>query len=241
MLTFIMVIVIGLFVLYFIIAPLLTKFNVKHKVPPNIFHSDIDLCPPEVKQHMEEMSAKAEQLGFSNAVDLRLIERNNTIYLRLLANKKERDTAAILYAVTKVRDKELIMKSIEFCTDFSDGVEVNTRNTTSPHVFPHLENKIIRDYPKVHDLYQLYEFHRQEVPKYGGYSSKILPPEGQEQEELIKSISKDFKRYADVGYLTFNENSSEYVPTWKGAFLMTYKFIATKIGLRTILGIPDKK
>ncbi len=239
MLTFLLYMILGLCLLFLLIAPIAVRFATSNTVPPDISPMDILNSPAEIRNYLEEQSVKAEQMDFTGMTDLKWLSRDSTIYLRLMLNRRERDGIGIAYGVNRARNKNIILKSIAFSTEFSNGIEICTRNSNSRNVFPDRKNKIVRDFPKVKDLYELYELHQEGIMQYG-CTPKIIPPEGRELEDFIQSISREYEQNAEVGYMYYDKSKSAYRPTWRGAFSMTYKLLASKVGLKTMFGIVDK-
>ena len=114
-------------------------------------------------------------------------------------------------------------KYVEFCTVMTDGNEVCTNNSSVISSFRTVPEKTVLQFPQVDDPVRLYTIHEKLLPQYANVVGKQLPLKGNEVEALCDSMAADCARQIETGYLYVDETGECYRPTWKGAFLMTWK------------------
>ena len=67
--------------------------------------------------------------------------------------------------------------------------------------------------------------HRAALEDFAPGRKGTLPAPGEERSKLAESMTKELTAAADAGHMYLDHASDVYRPTWKGAFLMTWKCI----------------
>jgi hypothetical protein len=119
------------------------------------------------------------------------------------------------------RDQTLI----EFSTKFADGRELNVNNF-GLGVFAPVPGKIIERFPAVTDPASLCRISRGLIRRhYGGVN--VTPPDdrGDPAGYLTAAMRRELTNQVATGYFRWDEASQAFRPTWKGAFLMTWKLL----------------
>jgi hypothetical protein len=212
----------------FVVVPIVVLFIFRMPARPEFSSIAPGGYPVGVLDFFNQNSSALEREGFSmvgDAVQTGFLP-NVTTYIRLMVNRQAGDSAMCAWAETKVGDTKKTHKYVEFCTEFSSNKEVNTNNSSTPPAFKNIPEKLLFQFPQIHDVHQLYEIHNRETANFTDrFTRKVLPPQGREIEHLSTSMTKDLDRQVRTGYLFFDRSANVYRPTFKGAFLMTMNSI----------------
>jgi hypothetical protein len=111
----------------------------------------------------------------------------------------------------------------EFCRKFADGSELNTNNLSLPRVLARHPSRLEFRCPGFDSAQQLWELHQKLVGKEKKFSQPCLSPEGTEIEAFCADYGDQVETQARMGYLARDGSTHNYRPTWKGAFLMTWR------------------
>lgn len=212
----------------FVVVPVVVLFTFRMPARPEFSPLAPGGYPAGALDYFNRNSSDLEREGFSvigDAVQTGFVP-NVTTYIRLLVNRKAGDAAMCAWAETQVGHTKKTHKYVEFCTEFSSNIEINTNNSRTPPAFKNIPEKKLFQFPQIQDIHQLYEIHKRETANFTDrFTRKVLPPQGREIEHLSTSMTKDLDRQVKTGYLFFDRSANVYRPTPKGAFLMTMNSI----------------
>ena len=114
--------------------------------------------------------------------------------------------------------------SIYFATKFADGRVAETANSGHVNPFPPIAGQELRQFPGVGDPKSLYQIHRLlTVPM--GSTPRAFPAPGEEAEFLSNSLANFYRTHVGTGYLQEVDPDWIYRPTFKGAYLMTWRIL----------------
>jgi hypothetical protein len=107
---------------------------------------------------------------------------------------------------------------LEFCTQTSDGISLETSSNGILPLAP--ENPEIRvfRFPEISEIAELHRVHRQIVAKYADNAWIQPEPQSCQIERITRTIENYGPRLCKLGYLRSEGNGESYGFTWKGAF-----------------------
>jgi hypothetical protein len=151
-----------------------------------------------------------EATGHSRATGkITLMEKTQTLYVaKILVTK-----------AGKTRHVTLL-----FQARFEDGTEINTANNQVTAGLPPLPECTTLWLPRVRDAKELYRIHF-EFTNGLRTSKKRLSIGNDPLSLLVATRTRMLDHFVETGYYHFDEQRSVYRPTWKGAFLMSWRQI----------------
>ena len=166
-----------------------------------------------------------ETLGFSLIGHLSSsnTERTHAV-LTLLVNRASQTTALVtsVASLTPGTTRPSV-NYVEFSTDFDDGSQIDTANSSSVKVFYEVPERLALKVPHLKDVGRLYRVHSYLVGQRGGRS--VLAQPGSEVEHLRASSRKSLARQAELGYYVLDEATQRYRHTWRGAIRSTWRLL----------------
>ena len=148
---------------------------------------------------------------------------NVKTYLALLENRAENDLA-IAIGMFSTQGGALAAQSlhVEFSNLFEDDSSVSTNNSPQLMVTAPLPRRTVGLFPFEKDPRRLYAIHRKLLERHGGTKQPSPAREGLVQ-YLVASVQREHRAQEEAGY--FRLSGENFVPTLKGAFLMTWKLL----------------
>lgn len=145
-----------------------------------------------------------------------------SVAVRLYEESKALDYGVALLVLAKVPGlaQEVHQSVIEFSTRLETGETIDTTNRDNADPFPQPESKDVFRCPILEDPGDLYQVHRARLDG-RRLTEKTRIEEGEEAEAISKSMAEEVEWAARLGY--FSLSGENYVPTWKGALLMTWR------------------
>jgi hypothetical protein len=216
----IIILCLQLFLQYFI-APIVIYFTNYQLAHPRFMPFEIEYAGRQLPDSYYQQIDSLKSLGFSPVAHLYSEGQvpNITLFLSLFINPYQKDRA-ILAQIKSKSGAGAFEHYIEFSTNFADGSELNTLNSQLPSTLSPLPEKEIYRLRKVKDPQALYKIHRHLLEKRPRAAS-ILPPIGEEVNDLCQSMKQDLNRQVDMGNYYLDSTSQKYRPTLKGAFIQT--------------------
>ncbi len=160
---------------------------------------------------------------------------NQRILFALAVNRKNRDMAMSVFATAGTETKPVEVRYTEFCTVFADSTELNTNSNPQPDVLKQFPDKKVFSFPRVKDPHHLYNLHRRLLARFALGKEAVLPPKDTEVVAVQMSAARFFSRQIKAGYFQTDKSGEIMRPTWKGAFLMTWKLVWPVGSIRNIL------
>lgn len=167
-----------------------------------------------------------EGLGFS--LVRHLVSRPDQTQLRmlvsLLINQETKAMATIVSISVPAGTKRITNDFMEFSTEFEDGFEVNTLNSSTVNVFHWVPERAIVKVPQVKDVSDLCLVHSHMVAQQANRRA-VLPPEGHEVEHFRASFEKCMAQQVARGYFFLDGSNQRYRHTWVGAIRSTWRLL----------------
>jgi hypothetical protein len=211
--------------LQYLIAPIVIYFTNYHQAHPHFIPFEIDFATRQLPAGYFQSIDSLRALGFSPVAHLYSEgqTRKTTLFLTLFINPIEKDAAVVTHMNCQIGAGASSLY-VEFCTSFADRSELNTLNSQFPGIFNPIAGKEIYRLRKVNDPRMLYRIHKFILAK-KTRAARLLPAPGDEVNELCRSMIRDMNRQVETGYYYLDSTSGKYRPTWKGAFLHTWKLV----------------
>ena len=220
----IVILVFGLVIFPYVIAPLVVRFVHKQSARPQVEQVGADSFGPELAAFFGRFAACLASQGFVPAACVRVFDAAARTEVRafFLVNESVRESAAAVEVQTKGLS-QLTGRYIEFCTEFVNGDEINTHNSGIAFITKPYPQKRQFRFPGVQHPLALHRAHRGVVDRHRPAAEPFIPTRGTEHLHLAHSFEKLYRRQAEFGYVFLDEAEDVYRPTLKGAFLMSWK------------------
>ena len=216
----------ALAVIVYVGGPVLVRFTQKQPAHPELAPVELQGLPAQVSEFFQRTAENLAAEGFTPAARLAYAQRNVAFVVELHLNRPAGDAAAAIAAYERTTDAARLKTSyVEFATECADGSALDTNNSSVHIVLPQRPGKRLLQLPDVQDVSLLYKVHRAALEEFTAAKKGRLPAPGEERSDLAASMIKELVAAADAGYMYLDETSDVYRPTWKGAFLMTWKSI----------------
>lgn len=218
--------------LQFVLGPVFIKPTMKLKAAPRLEVFDPNEKPPpeEIGEYFDYAVCELGPLGFEVVDYVALPDHvpNVSAIFGLLANHATNDLAMIvaMYGFREgLQGRQVAMKNkyVEFDTRFSDGSELSTNNTTEESPFAPVSGRRLVQFLDVASPAVLYRLHERAVEEFGGKSKMPVPPHDDLVRVVRDDIVSEMESQIETGYLKKTPDGRHFVPTWKGAILMTWK------------------
>ena len=220
-------VVIGLVLLIYLGAPLIIKFEQTIAMTPTNRPYDPSTLPPEAGAFFYNSIKALQTYGFI-VVDYITRESvpNVTPCVVYMVNRSTGDMATIACFYTNMAGQIRLSKSSIFChREFTNGTQVSIAHvpkTTPASTYkyrPYVNGFLYTEITDAGELYRIFSFAAQ---KYAGSRTPVIPAAGREI-EAFAAADHDVQNYqVKAGILKVDEARSVYVPTWYGAYYMTW-------------------
>jgi hypothetical protein len=220
-------IVIGVVVLPYVLGPLLIRFTHKTRRNPTLITYDPDErpAPESVQEFLDEVEAALWGCGFEvlgHVAVPDLVPNVKAIFV-LMARLESNDNAMAVAAFGEAAGSSVRKFYVEFATDYADGFELNTNNTSDESAFRPLPHKRTLQFDFVKDAADLWRIHERATRQFGTGPKKASPTRRTTVERIQSGMLKENTDQVEVGWLWYDEGAEAFRPTWKGACLMTWK------------------
>ena len=208
----------------FIVGPILIYFYNKQSANPQFTTFDLLNPPLRLPPSYMQSVPLMESLGFQPVAHLfsDTLATNLRAVLTVYVNRMERETATVVHMLCEVPPVTRVLHTYtEFCTEFDDGHQVNTANSSQATLAVVVPEKQIFRLPHLTNLQHLYEVHRAMTGQRLGANKRLALP-GQEVDELIDEMKRDLAREAAFGRMTLDASGEWYRPTMRGAIHGTF-------------------
>jgi hypothetical protein len=142
----------------------------------------------------------------------------------LLVNRTSKSSALVSnVAIVTPGTTRSPVNYLEFITEFDDGSQIDTSNSSSVKVFYEVPQRLAVKVPHLKDVNSLYRVHSYLVGQRARQA--ILPTPGSEKEHMCASIRKSLAQHAELGYFFLDEKTQRYRHTWRGAIRSTWRLL----------------
>jgi hypothetical protein len=223
-----LVVPVALAALLFALGPVLIRFIMSQKAEPEFKTLDTESgeLTADVYEYFASTIETLGEDGFRLACFLQMPDQTPVIRacLALLVNEMQRD-AAMVMAMYSQDDNRTRLETlyVEFATEFVDGFEIDTSNTAQLGSFPAFPVKRTNAFPEISDPRRLYEVHRALCARWASGDKKPILSDEELPADIARGMVKELRRLVGVGYFWLDAAGACYRPTWKGAFLMTWR------------------
>jgi hypothetical protein len=214
-----------LLLLPFVVAPIFIRFQSAHPATPEFEPTGVDQLPPDIAESFKRFIHTMGADGFTFVGYFRQLAymRGVGFHLALMKNPA---TGELVYIAEMFANKNLAKirhSQIEFCSEFSDGFEITTNNSQQPRIHKASPEMKLFTFPEVNNPRVLYQLHRRLCASLASGTDPVFPADGTEAFILSYGTVKDVRKQAEYGYYFLDEKGKVFRPTWKGAYLMTWK------------------
>lgn len=209
----------------YVLLPVAVKFTGSMRAAENYEVIGRHQLPPDVVAYMDQKVWDLQSMGFVPAALVRDTGAmsNVTLYLVLFTNPATADAAAATFTIG-ARVVTLRTATVGFDTTYPNGFAVETGNFADAGVYPPDPNRHRMHVPGLQSLPVLYELHRRRCLRHGpAGASGVLPAPGHELETVMAEGAREKERVRTAGYYSLDATAGKYRPTWKGAYVMTWK------------------
>jgi hypothetical protein len=229
--------------------PVIIHWVVKQPAQPQLIPFPLDHpgLPPEVAQKFQTVIDQVRPAGFEPITGLALPNPMSSVksIVLFLVNRQTKDYAYATgtYAGTTAdADAETPAASslqafwVEFVSHFRYGPRLRTNNSASDlgAVCPRGKQPTSQ-FPEVEDAGRLYRLHQALVAR-SGMRDKVFRLDEEFQGNAVAAVGafmvEAFAETVGPGYMYLSPGDRAYRPTWKGAFLMTWKLMWPMTAIR---------
>ena len=216
-----------LYAIQFVLAPLVIYFSNKSSANPQFTTFDLANPPLQLPPSYLQSLRVLESLGFQPVAHLftGVLATHSRVVITMYVNRTERDSASVVHILSEVQPMTRLLNTYtEFCTEFDDGHEMSTLNSKQAALFTAIPEKQIFRLPNLTNLQQLYEVHRAVTAQRLGANKRVALP-GQEVNEFIDGVKRDLARQEAFGRMALDASGEWYRPTMRGAIHGTLMLI----------------
>jgi hypothetical protein len=217
----------------YVVVPVLVRFTQKHAAQPQYVTFSLDdvTLPREVARDFDALIDRLKPAGFEPVAVIarpRALQNIHTVQL-YLANRRDKVVAgATTFYVTKDGVTRRALFYVWITTRFRDGTVLALNNSRQIGSFPPRPGLTTEWLPSVRDPARLYRLHREMVAR-SGLRDKAFPLDeefgGDAAAYQATTSAGELDHAARAGYMELSSDGETYRPTWKGAFLMTWKLL----------------
>lgn len=214
-----------LMLLPYVLGPVLVRKQFRHRKEPELTAIGLDDMPPDAQEYVREAEEALVALGFEPAGRVRLeTVPNATAYASLLIHRANRDLAQIAAAGRVVGGEAAMIEQrhTEFMTRWK-ARELLTNNCRQVLPFGPVRGQSVVSFMDMDDLALLYRIHRARVTVQEADGVALLPPPGQELDEVADSVRRFIEAQESRGNVRLLEDGVSYGLTWRAAFKATWK------------------
>jgi hypothetical protein len=220
-----------LVVVLYVVAPVRIRFHLRHAARPRYVSFSLDdvTLPWDDIRDFEAVIDQLRPAGFEPVAVIALPRATlNIKSVQLyLANRRDKDLAGAtaMYATT-----DGITRRVNFhvwiSSRFRDSAVVMVSNSTHVSSFPPRPGFTTGRFPGVRDAARLYRLQQAMVERSGLTDKAFRLDEefgGNAAAYQSASSFEELQDAARAGYMELSPEGDTYQPTWKGAFLMTWR------------------
>jgi hypothetical protein len=212
----------------YIVVPLKVRSREIKSVHVEYVPIELTELPPEVSQQFFRDAGWLASCGFTALGHVTRFVPNTkqNAFSSIWTNAANLESAQIIGVMTPSKMQGMIIVTlVGFRTEFTDGTFIATSNTPTPTCFPRdprVNGVRCRD---VFDIALLYRFHRARVDRDRGARIPTLERVRDAAGRMVYEHHDAYQRLIAAGYYRLDQAAGNYVPTYKGAYLMTYRLL----------------
>ncbi|WP_435011537.1 hypothetical protein P12x_002850 [Tundrisphaera lichenicola] len=181
--------------------------------------------PPTVAEGSRSGSEALSRLGFVDHGLFFLADSNPnvTTYVSLFGHQDSGTEAKRLDMILPAGAP--IETTTHFWTKFADGTQVITHNNVRPSLMPVPPKRRGFPFPDVQDPARLLALHRRAIAEVGEFSARSPIIQEDPAPWILRTMAEEQEQLVKAGYFSFDEEAGVYRPTYRGAFVMTWKYL----------------
>lgn len=210
----------------YLCLPILIKSSLTMASAPTFEEVDTDSLPHETRNFIQDQMRALEKLGFTCRAILSCPRATSHVsnYLAILVMPAENILALGTVIIASENGKETASTYyLELISAFLDETSISSMNSSQLNAFPVLPGNMVIQVPTVKDPGTLLRLHRAALHKYRCDRIDQPLPNSDWGTFLQTQLSNQLARTArNSGLVELDQPSSNYKPTWQGAYLMTW-------------------
>jgi hypothetical protein len=239
-----LVALLGLALLVYVGGPVLVHSKLKQAADPRLIPFPVDHpdLPKDADRTFQSVIDQLRPAGFEPVTGLAMPDQTPNVkaIMLVLANRPAKDSAFVTIAYARVvtqgsAEWQKKSYSVEFVSNFRDGTAVHTTNTRTPAVMAPWPGHAMARFPDVQNARRLYRLHRGLVARAPSPGQVFRVDEefrGDAAAAVAASAVEQLEAQVPAGYMYLAPDEGVYRPTWKGAFLMTWRLLWPVTALR---------
>ena len=221
----------GIFAFLYLVTPIIIKFSNVVKGAPTLERMDPAHWPPAVADAMRRHEHDLYNMGFEISERFSMVgATNNTATLLTMFIDRKSGDKAMLTAIWGLANGvwKLGTLYLEFTTRMRDGRCFDTMNSQVPTgTFQSAATDVKTQVPQITEARELYRVHQYVMRKHGvtGAADKMTYPPGGAENYLRRIWREGHEEQVAFGRFNYNKEKDVFTPTWKGAYLMTWRML----------------
>ena len=213
----------------YVLIPIVVFRSYRVPIPVEVIEVDDDEeFPEEIRAHFANANDSFEQEGF---------DRVGTVYLpsaptdvrsifALYANRATSESAMVSFVIAVNVPWRISEMFVAIASEFSDGVEIGTDNSSRLDPFPSKSKCYRTQFPEIDDIHRLVRIHRFLVERYRESgrpeeSSLDFESDGGLAESFSGDMERSYAAKVEAGY--YVRTPREFRFTVTGAFIATWR------------------
>lgn len=229
---------VGFAAFMYLFMPILIRFSQKINGQAQFQPADLATLPPQTAQYLWACQQALEAEGFQTIAHLSLPNQTPNVFplLTLFMNRATgvKAMTVAMYAITDA-GPSLKARYVEFITRYTDGHVLGTNNNGTLGSFRHGPLQDTIRLPQIQDPHRLLAIHCRRMERLTGAAIEPLPPPGTELAFQQEKMIEDYEEQVQFGRLSRDPKTGQYVPTWQGAYLMTWVLLWPVKPIRALL------
>ena len=208
----------------YILGPILVRLKSTSKANPTFDEIPDEHARALFPQNFFALIREFEALGFSLVCHLSsTISPTTHSMISLLVNPSTKTFASVGFVRSLAATPAAAVSYIEFHTDFEDGSQLDTANSSTVRIFHPVPGKTQIKVPHLKDPSALYQVHLHLTRQRN--VGACLPEPGTEKARFTNSVKQSLADQAELGFYALDEANQRYRLTWRGAFRSTYRLL----------------
>ena len=222
----------GLVAFLYLVSPIIVKISNVVKASPTLERMDPAHWPPAVANEMRRHEHDLYNMGFEISERFSMTGAAPSVanLLTMFVDRKSGDKA-MLTAIWALNNGvwKLTTIYLEFSTRFRDGRCFDTLNSQVPlGTFVRGPQDVKTQVPQIKDARELYRTHLYVMRQHGASGNaaeKVTFPPGGAENYLRRIWRESHDEQVKFGRYVYNQSKDVYTPSWKGAYLMTWRML----------------
>jgi hypothetical protein len=210
----------------YVIAPIRVYQRQRQPARPSFEPFDAAKHPlaPSLVDAMQRNVALLAQAGFRQVGDLFRTDRAARLRAVLMDNAG--DDIAVVVAAAALARPERGSSTVELVARFPGSRSLTVHNSPLPGVFGRVPGREKVRLREVRDPVRLFRIYQALVTRrYGALRREPADYRTDPAGFLGAAMARELGQQVETGYLRLDDRAEVYRPTWKGAFLMTWKLM----------------